>query len=159
MSIHDHATPVRHEYDSFPEPRPFWIATCLAEGCGVALNSGHHYTDLSLARKTCHRHNVIEHPLRAFGDDFVEWGEHHGRPLFFRTHENSAHIRYEGDVIQSIAVAEPRRDGMGTAILSLLISGHPGVTWRITPPLSPEGLAFWESARVRFPGQRFPVVV
>lgn len=156
MSIHDRANPERHEYDSFPEPRPFWIAVCRS--CLVALNSGHHYTDRRLAERTCHQHNVIEHPLRAF-DSFVEWGEHHGSPLFFRTLDNSAHIRHEGDLIQSIAVAEPCRDGMATAILSLLISGNPGVRWRITAPLSPEAEAFWRAARTRFPGQTFPVAV
>ncbi len=160
MSVHTCATPERHVYDSFPEPKPFWIATCRADGCNISLNSGHHYTDRDLAVAACHRHNVAEHPLRAFCDVFSGWWVWtEGEDSFTRyeTHDNSATIRYREDVILSLAAFEPRRDGLATALLSLHLDGHPGVRWRITEPISPEAQAFWDHARQVFPTQRFAV--
>lgn len=163
MGFQDRAAPERHFYDSYPEPKPFWIATCLAQGCNIALNSGHHYTDRSLALDECHCHNVIVHPFRAFGDEFTgweTWSEGDEEHIRFNLHDNSASIRFrktspEEGVISSIAVFEPKQNGLATALLSVLLSGHLGVKWKITTPLSPEAEGFWDHARRIFPAQTF----
>lgn len=161
------ATAERHEYDSFPEPKPFWIATCKV--CLVALNSGHHYRDERLAQRECDHHNASTHPLAHLGEDLVGWGDRvPGMPadtalssaqrLQILTYNNSVTIRHTPNTILSLAVAEPRRDGLATCAVALLLEGNPGVKWRITQTLSPEADSFWDAMRDRFPRQSFPLV-
>lgn len=161
------ATAERHEYDSFPEPKPFWIATCKV--CLIALNSGHHYREEQQAQRECDRHNASTHPLAHLGEELVGWGDRvpgipddgvrsrEGR-LQILTLDNSVTIRHSDDTILSISVAEPRRDGLATCAVSLLLSGYPGRRWQITQTISPEADSFWDAMRDRFPRQPFPVV-
>lgn len=161
------ATAERHEYDSFSEPKPFWIATCKV--CLVALNSGHHYSDERLAQRECDHHNTSTHPLAHLGEELVGWGDRvpgipddgvrsrDGR-LQILTLSNSVTIRHTTDTILSLAVSEPRRDGLATCAVALLLAGNPGTKWRITQTLSPEADSFWDAMRQRFPEQRFPLV-
>lgn len=155
----------RHEYDSFPAPKPFWVASCRV--CLVSLNSGHHYAEEHDAQRECNRHNAVEHPLAYLGEELIGWGSRvPGMPptrtsahlLQILTHSNSVTIKHTDDTILSLAVSEPRRDGLATCAVSLLLSNKPGQKWKITRTFSPEADGFWKAMRTRFPSQSFPVV-
>lgn len=120
--------------------------------CGIDLGYGARCANVHLAERAAKLHDFFEHVVApsSLGIDHTETG------LRLHYPDNSCTIRTSGNTIESIAVFEPRRDGMATAALSLLIlDGEP---WQITPPMSPEAEAFWARMRLWFPTAGFSVV-
>lgn len=109
------------------------------------------FPSIHLAERAAKLHDFFEHVAAPYslGIDRTETG------LRMDAVVNSCTIRTQGNVIESIAVFEPRRDGMATAALSMLVKGTE--QWQITPTLSPEAEAFWAKMRLWFPTAGFTI--